>query len=69
MRAHLKKIFAGIHDVLLDDSGSNIKAMMSSDGEIVKLSSVVNIDRPVEVCVEYLEDFDKTVKYKAFTAV
>lgn len=49
IQAHLKKIFAGINTVVLDDKMENVTAMCSSNGEIVFLGKYVNIKQPVEV--------------------
>lgn len=49
IQSHLKKIFAGIHSVRLDQNGHNITAMRSLQGEVVELVNCVNIQRPVEV--------------------
>ncbi|KAJ8913453.1 hypothetical protein NQ315_013832 [Exocentrus adspersus] len=48
IQSHLKKIFAGIHSIRLDDSSRNITAICSQQGEVVELINKVNIDRPVE---------------------
>lgn len=49
IQAHLKKLFAGIHQIEMDDSESNIVAMLSASGERVALNRPVQIkNRPVE---------------------
>lgn len=49
IQAHLKKLFAGINSVQLSNSGPEILAMRSLNGEIVPLTNPVNMHRPVEV--------------------
>lgn len=49
IQSHLKKLFAGIHSVLLDSVGEHIVAMCSQQGEVVKLENSIQIKRPVEV--------------------
>ena len=49
IQSHLKKLFAGIHNVLFDDENKQILAMKSIDGEIVTLKNPVVITENVEV--------------------
>lgn len=49
IQSHLKKLFAGIHSVLLDSAGEHIVAICSQQGEVVKLENTISIKRPVEV--------------------
>ncbi|XP_018579489.1 cytoplasmic dynein 2 heavy chain 1 [Anoplophora glabripennis] len=48
IQSHMKKIFAGIHSVRLDQNGHNIIAMCSLQGEVVELVNYVAIQKPVE---------------------
>lgn len=54
IQSHLKKLFAGIHSIKMDDQGRNIVAMCSLQGETVLLSSPVNINMPVEDWLNHL---------------
>jgi dynein heavy chain 2 len=49
IQTHLKKLFAGIHQVKFDDKNEFILAMRSLEGEIVPLSNKVKISHQVEV--------------------
>lgn len=49
IQTHLKKLFAGIHSIQLDESRKFINAICSSEGEIVSLIKSVDINHPVEV--------------------
>jgi dynein heavy chain 2 len=49
VQTHLKKLFAGIHNVQFDESGNSIIAMQSLEGEFVPLSSPVKVSLQVEV--------------------
>lgn len=49
IQTHLKKLFAGIHRIKMNENGQTIEAVLSLQGEIVNLSSVVSVQRPVEV--------------------
>lgn len=51
IQAHLKKLFSGIHSVKITDNIKFIQAMCSLQGEVVALSSPVNIECSVEVNV------------------
>lgn len=48
-QAHLKKLFAGIHNVRFDEENSHIIAMRSLEGEDVPLKRPVQISTEVEV--------------------
>ena len=49
IQTHLKKLFAGIHQVKFDEKNEYIVAMKSLEGEVVPLSSKVRISHQVEV--------------------
>ena len=49
IQSHLKKLFAGIHNVAFDEGYKNIVAMKSLDGEVVPLKKPVTITPEVEV--------------------
>ncbi|KAM7436007.1 Cytoplasmic dynein 2 heavy chain 1 [Porites harrisoni] len=49
IQSHLKKLFAGIHNVAFDEGCKNIVAMKSLDGEFVPLKRPVTITPEVEV--------------------
>lgn len=49
IQSHLKKLFAGIHNVDFDEENKKILAMKSIDGEVVLLSNPVLITENVEV--------------------
>ena len=49
IQSHLKKLFAGIHNVVFDEGCKNIIAMMSIEGEQVPLKRSVAITPEVEV--------------------
>ncbi|CAD7696588.1 unnamed protein product [Ostreobium quekettii] len=48
IQSHLKKIFAGIHNVQFEKGGSQIEAILSADGERVELIRPVLLDSNVE---------------------
>jgi dynein heavy chain 2 len=48
IQTHLRKLFAGIHSVKFNDSKTRIIAIMSAEGEEVKLSREVTITERVE---------------------
>lgn len=48
IQSHLKKLFAGINTVEFDADNRNISAMVSLDGEIVKLKPQVQVTTDVE---------------------
>ncbi|XP_046395709.1 cytoplasmic dynein 2 heavy chain 1 [Ischnura elegans] len=48
IQAHLKKLFAGIHSVVFDESGNHIVAMKSQEGEIVQLKNHVKVSGQIE---------------------
>ena len=49
IQTHLKKLFAGIHQVKFDEKNEYITAMKSLEGEVVPLSTKVRITHQVEV--------------------
>ena len=49
IQSHLKKLFAGIHNVKFDEGCKNIIAMKSLEGEIVPLKRSVGVTTEVEV--------------------
>ena len=49
IQSHLKKLFAGIHNVGFDEGCKTIVAMKSLDGEVVSLKKPVTITPEVEV--------------------
>lgn len=49
IQSHLKKLFAGIHNVVFDEGCKKITAMMSIEGEQVLLKRPVTITAEVEV--------------------
>lgn len=49
IQSHLKKLFAGIHNVAFDEGCKTIVAMKSLDGEVVPLKRPVTITPEVEV--------------------
>ena len=49
IQTHLKKLFAGIHNVDFDEGCQHIMAMKSLDGEVVTLENPVTITDEVEV--------------------
>ncbi|KAJ3280883.1 Cytoplasmic dynein 2 heavy chain 1, partial [Borealophlyctis nickersoniae] len=59
IQAHLKKLFAGVHNVLFNNNTTAIVAMRSLDGETVQLQTPVQITDDVEV---WLENFAKEMK-------
>ncbi|KAI8842138.1 dynein heavy chain and region D6 of dynein motor-domain-containing protein [Chytridium lagenaria] len=54
IQSHLKKLFAGVHQVDFDESMTSIIAMKSIEGEVVPLRQPVKISTDVE---KWLEDF------------
>ncbi|KAK7096855.1 hypothetical protein V1264_003902 [Littorina saxatilis] len=56
IQTHLKKLFAGIHSVIFDDSNEHILAMKSVDGEVVPLKNKIKIVELVEVWLSKLAD-------------
>ncbi|KAI9102585.1 dynein heavy chain and region D6 of dynein motor-domain-containing protein [Phlyctochytrium arcticum] len=59
IQAHLKKLFAGVHNVQFDDNVSSIIGMKSIDGEVVTLERPVKVTDEVEV---WLENFAREMK-------
>lgn len=51
IQSHLKKLFAGIHSIRLNEQGNKIIAMCSLEGEIVDLDKPVDINQGVEVFI------------------
>lgn len=51
IQAHLKKLFAGINSILLDNQFEHIVAICSLHGETVQLDNSINIKQPVEVII------------------
>lgn len=51
IQAHLKKIFAGINSIVLDNDFVHIVAICSLHGETVQLDNSINIKQPVEVTI------------------
>ncbi|CAF0769940.1 unnamed protein product [Adineta steineri] len=56
IQTHLKKLFAGIHSVVFDETNQNILAMCSLDGEHVPLTKKIHITTSVE---EWLKELSK----------
>ena len=54
IQTHLKKLFAGIHQVKFDEKNEFILAMKSLEGEIVPLVNKVKINHQVEVCFKFI---------------
>ncbi|KAI8925894.1 dynein heavy chain and region D6 of dynein motor-domain-containing protein [Entophlyctis helioformis] len=59
IQAHLKKLFAGVHNVQFDDNMTKIVAMRSLHGEQVVLKSPVQVTDEVET---WLQDFALEMK-------
>jgi dynein heavy chain 2 len=59
IQTHLKKLFAGVHEVGFDDAMSHIVAMKSLEGECVKLKKPVKISPEVET---WLDEFNTEMK-------
>lgn len=59
IQLHLKKLFAGIHKVDFEKGNTAIKAMISSIGEYVPLSSTIVIKDDVEI---WLGDLEKVMR-------
>lgn len=63
IQTHLKKLFAGIHNVNFDDEGKQIITMNSLQGEIVPLKNPVRISSEVERWMSQLsEEMKNTLK-------
>jgi dynein heavy chain 2 len=56
IQTHLKKLFAGIHQVKFDDKNEYIVAMRSLEGEVVPLLNKVKLSHQVE---NWLDDLSK----------
>ncbi|XP_030763708.1 cytoplasmic dynein 2 heavy chain 1 [Sitophilus oryzae] len=48
IQTHLKKIFAGIHSIQLDQVGENLVSISSAQGEVIHLTRSVSVGIPVE---------------------
>lgn len=51
LQSHLKKLFAGIHNIGLNKESNKIYEMRSLEGEVVELDKPVDVGRPVEVWI------------------
>ncbi|KFM70528.1 Cytoplasmic dynein 2 heavy chain 1, partial [Stegodyphus mimosarum] len=56
IQSHLKKLFAGIHHVLFDDSMKSIISMVSVENEVVNLRKHVLVTSEIEVWLKELAD-------------
>lgn len=54
IQAHLKKLFAGVHEVDLTDSKTQVTAVLSIEGEKVQLSKSVTVTSQVETWLQNL---------------
>ena len=54
IQAHLKKLFAGVHSVVLTDSKDAITAAMSIESEHVQLAAAVPVSEQVEIWLQGL---------------
>ena len=54
IQAHLKKLFAGVHEVALTDSKDLITAVLSDEAEKVHLASSVRVNEQVETWLQSL---------------
>ena len=67
IQSHLKKLFAGIHNVEFDDGCENIIAMKSLKGEIVALKRPVAVTTEVEVRIDqrtkiqWIKDYTRSI--------
>ncbi|KAJ3344816.1 Cytoplasmic dynein 2 heavy chain 1 [Entophlyctis luteolus] len=59
IQSHLKKLFAGVHQVQFSENSASIIAMRSLEGETVKLSNPVPLSQTVET---WLDLFAKEMK-------
>lgn len=59
IQTHLKKLFSGIHKVEFNKTNTEIKSMISSQGEYVPLCQPVKISIDVEV---WLGDLEKVMR-------
>ncbi|KAJ3416777.1 Cytoplasmic dynein 2 heavy chain 1 [Chytridiales sp. JEL 0842] len=60
IQAHLKKLFAGVHEVSFDEQMSHIVAMKSLEGETVLLKNPIRISPEVE---KWLDEFSSEMKH------
>uniref|UniRef100_A0A915IXT0 Dynein heavy chain linker domain-containing protein n=1 Tax=Romanomermis culicivorax TaxID=13658 RepID=A0A915IXT0_ROMCU len=64
IQSHLKKLFAGINTVEIDEESKHIVAMISADGEVVQFKEKVKIVPEVEVWLSNLaEKMRTTLQY------
>ena len=59
IESHLKKLFAGVYNVIFNDETTAIVAMKSIEGEVVYLSNPVKITDDIE---KWLQDFSDEMK-------
>lgn len=63
IQAHLKKLFAGVHEVALTDSKDLITAVLSDESEKVQLASAVGVSEHVETWLpNLLEGLEATLQ-------
>lgn len=60
IQSHLKKLFAGVHNVQFDKTVNFIVAMRSLEGEVVTLENPVKVTNEVEI---WLQNFTQEMKY------
>ncbi|KAJ3390612.1 Cytoplasmic dynein 2 heavy chain 1 [Lobulomyces angularis] len=64
IQSHLKKLFAGVHNVKFDATMTSIVAMMSLEGEVVSLQTPVKVTEDVEIWLQnFTEEMRSTLKY------
>ena len=49
IQAHLKKLFQGVYKVQFSDDEKRVKALVSGEGEVVRLENPVEITEKVEL--------------------
>lgn len=54
IQAHLKKLFAGVHEVALTDSKDQVTAVLSIEAEKVQLATAVKVNEQVEIWLQSL---------------
>ncbi|XP_047450013.1 cytoplasmic dynein 2 heavy chain 1 isoform X3 [Mugil cephalus] len=70
IQSHLKKLFAGIHNVMFDEQCQHIVAMCSLEGETVPLKNLVRISSHVEVWLNELSvEMKETLKHLLYECV
>ena len=70
IQAHLKKLFAGVHEVALTDSKDLITAVLSDESEKVSLASAVRVNEQVETWLQkLLEGLETTLQVGVSCAV